>query len=216
MFIGHLGVACAGKPAAPRVSLGVLFVAALLPDLVLPVLVLAGIEQVRVVPDAARLVPLEFSYPYSHSLAAVTLWAAVGGVLYYLFTRDRRGATVVGVVIVSHWVLDLVSHTPDLLLVPGLDTRVGLGLWRSLAATVLVEGGLFVGGVWIYLRTTRPRNRIGSVAMWCLVVFLAVLYVANLTGPPPPSGTAFATVGLASWLLALWAWWVDRHRESVR
>jgi len=215
MFIGHLAVAYAGKPVAPRVSLGVLFLAAQLPDLVLPVLVLSGVEQVRVVPDAANFVPLEFTYPFSHSLAAVLLWEAAGGLLYLLLTRDRRGATMVGAAIVSHWALDFVSHTPDLALAPGLAARAGLGLWRSLFATALVEGGLFAGGVWLYLRATRARDRIGSVATWGLVAFLLGLYVANLFGPPPPSATAFAVTGLATWLLVLWAWWADRHREAM-
>lgn len=209
-------MAYAGKSVAPRVSLGVLFLATLLPDLVLPVLVLAGIEHVRVVHTAATLGPLEFTfYPFSHSLAVTLLWAALGCLIYALVARDRHGAVVVLAVMGTHWLLDLLSHGPDLPLAPGLEVRVGFGLWRSLPATIAVEGGLFIAGVWIYLRATRARDRIGTLATAALVGLLAVLYAANLAGPPPPSQEAFATAGMASWLLVLWAWWADRHREAV-
>ena len=112
----------------------------------------------------------------------------------------------------SHWILDFISHRPDLALVPGIGPKVGLGLWNSFVGTVVVEGGLFVIGVALYAGGTRARDRIGSIAWWTLVGFLALTYAANLFGPPPPNIRAVAFAGLALWLFPLWCWWIDRHR----
>jgi hypothetical protein len=107
-------------------------------------------------------------------------------------------------------------HRPDLPLVPGNDTRVGLGLWNSFPATLAIELALLGAGAWIYARTTRARDGIGRWAFVGLLAFLLVIEVANLFGPPPPSVQAIAWAGQAQWLLVLWAFWVDRHREVRR
>jgi hypothetical protein len=133
--------------------------------------------------------------------------------VYGAIRRYRVGAIVAGLAVVSHWVLDFLVHRPDLPLTPG-GTRVGLGLWDSLAATLTVELAIFAGGVWLYVRTTRARDRIGSIAWWALVAFLALIYAGNLFGPPPPSVDAIAWAGQAQWLLVAWGYWVDRHREA--
>jgi hypothetical protein len=216
MFIGHFAVAFAAKRAAPAVSLGTLFLAAQLADLAWPNLVLAGIERVHLHPGATAVTPLDFeSYPYSHSLLALAIWGALFALLHYLVRgRGKAAAWTVALVVVSHWVLDAIAHRPDMPLVPFGGPLVGLGLWHSVAATVVVEGGLFAAGVAIYLRATRARDRIGSVGLWALLAFLAIVYAANLLGPPPPSAEAVAWTAQAMWLLVLWAYWVDRHRVS--
>ena len=215
MFLGHFGVALASKPPAPPVSLGTLFLAAQFLDLLWPVFVLSGIETVRIVPGITRVTPLDFvSYPYSHSLAAAVFWSLMVGGIYGAVRRWARGAAVVGGLVFSHWVLDFITHRPDLAIAPGLSARVGLGLWNSLSGTLLAEATLFLGGCAIYLRVTQPRDRVGSYGTGALLLVLVGISLASTFGPPPPSTTAIAWSGLGMWLLVAWAYWVDRHRSA--
>jgi hypothetical protein len=212
MFIGHFGVALAAKPLAPRTSLGTLFAAAQLVDLVWPALLLLGIERVRIETGNTAFTPLAFEhYPWTHSLVMVIVWAAVFGAGYRMLAGYARGAWVVAGLVLSHWLLDFVTHRPDLPLAPGM-VQVGLGLWNSVAATLIIEGLIFVAGVVIYATTTTASNRSGLIAFWGLVAFLVVIYVANVTGPPPPSARAIGVVGLLTWLFVPWGAWVDRNR----
>jgi hypothetical protein len=212
MFLGHLGVGLAAKRAAPHASLGTLLLAALLVDLVWPVLLLAGVEAVRIDPGNTAVTPLDLvSYPLTHSLATGVGWGALLALVYLAGRRYGRGALVVGLLVASHWVLDLVSHRPDLPLYPG-GPAVGLGLWGSLPATLAVELGVFALGVGLYLAATRPLDRTGRWALAGLVALLLAIYGAAVFGPPPPSDRATALAGLALWLLPPLGVWIDRHR----
>ena len=152
MFIGHFAVAFAVKRAAPRTSLGVTFAAAQLVDMLWPIFLLLGWEQVRIEPNANPFLTLDFtSYPWTHSLAMGVVWGAVFGGLYFAVTKYKRGAIVVALLVPSHWVLDAVVHVPDLPLYPGGAARIGLGLWSSPVAAIVVEAILFLAG----LRRTR-------------------------------------------------------------
>ena len=216
MFIGHFGVGFGAKAAAPKVSLGSLFLAAQFIDLLWPTFLLLGVERVRIEPGVTAVTPLDFvSYPISHSLLTVLGWSLLVAAAYYVLRRDRRSSVVLGLAVVSHWLLDAIVHRPDLPLFPGGSHLVGLGLWSSLAATLLVEGSVFAVGVWLYIRITHPADSIGNWALWGLVVFLLMIYGANLFGAPPPNVTALAWVGQAQWLLVAWGYWVDRHRRPV-
>jgi hypothetical protein len=217
MFLGHYAVGFGAKTAAPEVSLGTLFLAAQLADLVWPVLVLAGIETLEIRAGATPVNPLVFiRYPWSHSLLALLLWGALFGLVYRMIRKaPARTAAVLFAVVVSHWVLDAVSHGPDVPLGPA-GPFVGLGLWRSLPATVAVELALLAGGIALYLRATRPRDRTGTVALAGLVVFLLAAYLASIFGPPPPNPRAVAYGALAMWVLVAWGYWVDRHRQARR
>jgi FtsH-binding integral membrane protein len=216
MFIGHFGVALAAKRASPQASLGTLFLAAQLLDLMWPPLLLAGVEHVRIAPGITRVTPLDFyDYPISHSLLMVVAWSAVLGIVYFAARKDRRAAFVVGMLVLSHWILDAIVHRPDLPLAPGSDARVGLGLWNSFAGTLLVEGLLFAAGVFLYVRTTSARDAQGRWGLWSLAVFLVVIWLANIFGPVPQNLDQIAYAGLAMWLLVAWAWWADAHRESL-
>jgi hypothetical protein len=214
MFLGHHGVAFAAKAAAPRANLGVLFLATMWLDLVWPVLLLLNIEVVRFVPGLTPVNPFDFVfYPYSHSLLFALIWGVAFGGVYALFVRAWWPAAVAGLVVVSHWFLDLVVHRPDLPLHPG-SARFGFGLWNYLVATVVLELLILAVGVFLYLRTTRPKDRIGRWGLWAFIVFLLLLYGSSLVFPPPFNTRALAFGALATLVLPLWAWWVDRHRAA--
>jgi hypothetical protein len=216
VFIGHFGVGFAAKRVAPRVSLGTAFLAAQFLDLLWPTLLLLGVETVRIAPGATAVTPLIFDhYPISHSLLAVVGWGLALGVVYALTTKSTRGAIVVGALVVSHWLLDAIVHIPDLPLAPSGDARIGLGLRQSKAATLAVELPIFAAGVWLYVRSTTARVKVGSYGLVGLVAFLALVYAGNLFGEPPPSATAIAWVGQAQWLLVAWGYWVDAHRGAT-
>jgi hypothetical protein len=219
MFVGHFAVAFGAKRAVPVVSLGTLFIAGQLADLVWPVLVIAGIERVGVQPGLTVVTPLDFVYyPFSHSLLAAAAWAAAFGAAYMgLRKATAQTGVVLALVVISHWMLDALTHRPDLPLAVSADSpRVGLGLWNSLVGTIVVELSLFAVGLWLYERSTKALDRTGRLALRGLVAFLLVIYVANVFGPPPPSGMAAAWSALAMWLLVAWGYWVDRHRAPVR
>ena len=142
------------------------------------------------------------------------VWSSGFALNYWMWRRSRRGAEVVGGLVLSHWLLDFVTHRPDLPLAPGV-AKVGLGLWNSVAATVIIEGALFAAGVYLYATGTRARNRTGRIAFWALVLLLVSIYIANIVGPPPPSARAVGMAGLLTWLFVLWAVWIDRNREPA-
>lgn len=216
MFAGHFGVGFGLKRWAPAVSLGTLFLAAQLVDLVWPTLLLLDLEHVRIAPGTTVVTPLDFyDYPFTHSLLAATLWALGFAAIYAVLTKSRRGAWLCAVGVISHWVLDLLVHRPDLPLVPGGGPMVGLGGWNHPVLTLVLEAAFFGGGVWLYWRTTTATDAIGRWGLVGLVAFLGAIQVSNQFGPPPPSVSAIAVVGHAQWLLVLWGWWVDRHRRAV-
>lgn len=217
MFIGHFAVALAAKRAAPEVSLGTLFLAAQLADLVWPTLVLLGIESFAIRPGLTAVTPLDFtSYPYSHSLVALAGWGLALAALHFFARRRLLAATVIGLVVLSHWALDVATHRPDMPLTIGGSARLGLGLWHSIAATLAVEGLLFAAGVWVYARATRALDRTGTWSFIGLALFLVLVYAANVFGPPPPSVAAVAWSAQAIWLLVAWGYWIDRHRAASR
>ena len=216
MFLGHFAVAFAAKRVMPQVSLGTFFLAAQLADLLWPLLVIAGIEKVEVRPGATAVTPLDFvHYPYSHSLVALLGWALAFAVLYALAMRARVAASLIGAVVVSHWVLDVLTHRADVPITIGGAQRVGFGLWNSIPATIAIEGALFAVAVALYAKSTQALDTIGQRALWGLVAFLAVVYIAGIFGPPPPSPMAVAWTALSMWLLVAWGYWVDAHRRPT-
>jgi membrane-bound metal-dependent hydrolase YbcI (DUF457 family) len=194
-----------------------LFLAAQLADLIWPTLVLLGIESFEIRPGITAASPFDFThYPNSHSLLALAAWGAALGMVYWFARRARLGEAVTLVVVVlSHWVLDVASHRPDMPLTISGPVRLGLGLWNSVPATVAVEFTLLAAAVTLYVANTRARDRTGHVAFWALVAFLAIAYVASMFGPPPPSAAAVAWGAQSVWLLVAWGYWIDRHRESA-
>lgn len=217
MFIGHFAVAFGVKRVVPEVNLGTAIIAATFVDVLWPLFIIAGVEFVKIVPGNMAFSPLRFpSYPFSHSLTMVILWGGLFAAAYVWGGGSRRAAAWLGLVVVSHWFLDLLVHEPDLQLFPELDIYVGLGLWNSVGATLTVEGVLFVAGLALYLSATRARDRAGSWGLWGLVALLVASYFGSAFGPPPPSVAAIVIAGLVGTLItAVWAYWADRHREAI-
>ena len=215
MFIGHFAVGFAAKRFAPRTSEALLLAAPQLADILWPVFLLLGWEQVRIDPGNTRFTPFDFvSYPWSHSLLMLGVWATAFGAIYYAITRYCAGAIAIWIGVISHWVLDWVTHRPDMPLYSG-GARYGLGLWNSIAGTMVVELLMFAVGVWMYAQAKRAKDRIGRWAFIVYVLLLLVIYVANAFGPPPDNVGQVAWAGIAAVVILIpWAWWFDRHRSA--
>jgi hypothetical protein len=216
MFLAHFGLGFAAKRVAPRLSLAVLFLAAQFADVLWPVLLLAGIEQVRIDPGNTSVTPLDFiSYPWSHSLLTLAIFGVALGVICRLFVRARGVVVVIAALVVSHWGLDVIAHRPDVPLYPN-GPKYGLGLWDYLPTTVAVEEVLLGAGLYIYMRSTRARDSVGRWSFIVLAIFLVVAYFANIAGGPPPSVGALEYVAIGGIVaILMWSWWMDRHREPV-
>lgn len=215
MFVGHAALAFAAKARLPRASLTAFLAATFGLDLLWPVFILGGIEQVRIDPGNTAFTPLAFdSYPWSHSLVMAAVWAALAGGATYLWRGNIIEAAIVDALVVSHWVLDFVTHRPDLPLWPSdASPRLGLGLWNSIPWTLAVEGFMFAVAVFMYATATKAKDRVGMIAFWVLIGFLLFAWSTGPFAPPPPSDRAIAIVGIVFGFLMLpWVAWIDRHR----
>ncbi len=213
MFIGHFGVGFGAKKAEPAISLGMLFLAAQFLDLLWPTFLLLGWEHVKIQPGITAMAPLNFTdYPLSHSLLMACIWALLFGGVYYLLKRNGRGALILGLLVLSHWVLDLLVHIKDLPLFMGNSPLLGFGLWNYKAIAIIVEGLFFIVGLGFYLQCTKAKNKVGSYAFWIMTTLLVLIHVTNIIGPPPPSVKAIAWAGELQWLFVIWAFWVDKNR----
>jgi hypothetical protein len=216
LFIGHFAVGYAAKRLAPRTSLGVLIAAPLFLDMVWPLFLELGWERVRIAPGNTAFTPLDFEwYPWSHSLLLTVVWSLAAAGVVWRWKREKRVATVVGLLVFSHWVLDFVTHGPDLPIDPGGRVRVGLGLWNYPVATMVIESLMYVAGVWLYLRSTHAMDRLGRWVLGSFIVATYGLYLMASFGPPPPSARALAASAFGVWLFPAWAWWADRHRAPA-
>jgi hypothetical protein len=214
MFLGHIGVALAAKRVAPRTSLGTLVLAAQFADTLWPFLLLAGVESVRITTATNPFLNFEFlSYPWSHSLLLLCVWGALFAILYFALTRKGRASWILALLVVSHWVLDFISHRPDMPLYPG-GAKYGLGLWNSVAATILTETVLFGFGVVVYVRSTSAKDRIGRWGFWALILTLYAVYFASMAPPPPAVQTVAVGAIIGAGVGFVWSWWADRHRVA--
>jgi hypothetical protein len=212
MLAGHLAVALSAPKLDRRLPLALAVGAAFALDLLWPVLLLTGFESVAIHPGDTAFTNLEFeSYPWSHSLLLALGWSLAGAAVGRAILGSWKRGALVGLLVLSHWVLDFVTHRPDLPLWP-FGPRLGLGLWNSIPGTLLVEGTLLAVGVGVYARGTRARDRVGTWSFLGLVGLTTVIWVTQPWSPPPPSATAVAWGGIAFWLIVPWAAWIDRHR----
>jgi len=208
MFIGHFAVGLLAKKNQQLPSLAMLFIAVQLLDLIWPVLVLLGIESLSIDPGNTKLTHLNFEfYPYSHSLFMAVGWSLLFGLCYYLFTKNKSGSWLLSGLVLSHWVLDFISHRPDLPLSPFTDLKVGLGLWNFPVGAIGLELVLIGVGAFLYFRSAIPKRK---TAYWILIGFLVVVHLMNLFGPPPPNAMAVAWSANLMWIIVVWAWWIEK------
>ena len=208
MFIGHYALALSAKKINKLPSLSIMFVAVQFLDLLWPIFVLTGIETFQIEVGNTAMTPLNFTfYPYSHSLLASIFWAGMFSIVYYLITKHKKNSFLLGVLVFSHWVLDFITHRPDLPLSPFSDFKVGLSLWNLPVIEICLEVGLFLIGAYLYFKTIQPNKKI---AFWSLIIFFITIYFMNLYGPPPPSISAVAWSANLMWIFVLWAWWIEK------
>lgn len=221
MFLGHYGVAFALKRVEPKLSLGTLFVAAQLPDLLWGIFLLIGWEHARIVPGYTAITPLEFlDYPISHSLLGIVIWSVVAAAVYYSWpTRDTsrhwQAAAIVGLAVFSHYPLDVLVHVADLPITGNASIKLGLGLWNNPVATLAAEALVFAAGLALYLARRSHRHPVRTGRIMVVVVALVATYLASVYGPLPPSMTAVAVGDIVLILvMGALAGWADR-RASV-
>jgi len=201
MFVGHCAVALVAKRAEPTINLGTFVFAAMFADFAWCVFMLLGVEHVQFKSGmGAGNYFYATNIAMSHSLLMDAVWATLLGSVYFL-------------VVLSHWLLDVVSHRPDMPIAPGMHAHVGLGLWNSIPATLLVEGGFWSLAIILYVRVTRPKSLTGTFVFWSGVVLLTLVWFSNIAGPPPqnPRAAPFASLIIFSVTVA-WAYWVDGVR----
>lgn len=211
MFIGHYAAGLASKKLSKSLPLLLAFVAVQFLDLIWPIFVLLGIETVRIEEGITKLVPLNFTYyPYSHSLLMTVVWSLLFGSIYFIVTKNRLHSWILGGLVFSHWILDLIVHRPDLPLSPFSDYKVGMGLWNYPLMEIVVEFGLFLTGIYIYYTSARPTKRI---SFWLMIGFLFLFQVLNFVGPLPPDADSVAWGANMLWLFVIWAWWIEQGRK---
>jgi membrane-bound metal-dependent hydrolase YbcI (DUF457 family) len=216
MFVGHYAAALALKKFEKRASLGVLFLAVQFVDILFMPFVLLGIERMNIIPNFTQSTHFELEFmPYTHGLLGSAFWAVLGYVVFrWVFVKDRSVAFVVALAVFSHWVLDFMTHTPDLPLWSDDSIKLGLGLWNNAAASFALEAVLLVGALWIYLRATRSSTALGKYGMSVFVVLMILMNIFNIYGPPPQGGKIelAITALFAYFLFAAIAFWLDRKR----
>src|SRR5262245_27112322 len=202
MLVGHYAVAFTGKSLETKLSLGTLVLAAMLPDILWTLFTMGGIEY-------AMTSGGNFDVAVSHSLLTITIWGALFAGAYYWHKRDSRAAWILFIAVLSHWILDVISHKHSL--APGVNLLVGLGLWKSLPLTILVEGGFWVLSIILYLRATYAAKPMGTWGFWPVVIFLTFVWVTNVrSGPPPPERILGSLIFFV--LTVVWAYWINTLR----
>jgi membrane-bound metal-dependent hydrolase YbcI (DUF457 family) len=217
MFVGHYAASLALKRFEKRASLGVLFLAVQLVDIVFFPLVLLGIERLNIVENFTQSTHFELEYmPYTHSLVAFLIWAGLAYALFrWVIVKSNAVAIVVALAVMSHWLLDVVVHTPDMPLWSDASLKLGLGLWNNAVATYLLEAALLIAGLWLYLRATSASSRTGKYGMGVFVIVLLLVNIVNIFGPlQGDSKVVLAVTAVASYLLfAAVAFWLDAKRS---
>jgi hypothetical protein len=232
VFLGHYGAAFALKRVEPKVSLGTLFVAVQLADLLWGIFLLLGWEHARIIPGYTPVTPFEFlDYPISHSLVAALAWGLAGAALYYSWptrntSRHWQTAALVGFAVFSHYPLDVLVHVPDLPIAGNDSPKLGLGVWNHPTVTMILELSFLAAGVVVYIlrRSQRHPVRVGRLSV--VLLLLLGTYFGSQFGPLPPSMRVVAVSDILFLTLIAWiAAWADRsltaeelesQRRSVR
>lgn len=213
MFVGHLAIGFIAKQIEPKVSLGTWIVAVLFSDLLVFPLLIAEIESFKSQPGAVTNRMVGQNIAYSHSLLMTAIWAFLLAAIYFLWRRYLRGAGLLFGAVLSHWLLDFISHRPDMPLAPGRDEVFGLGLWNSIPATLIVEGGFWLLTIFLYARAAKPQNRAGKYAFWIGIILLTLLWFGNINSSMDPNPVRAGIGGLIVFSLIIgWAYWINKVR----
>ncbi len=208
MFIGHFAPAMVAATHRQAPSLPVLFIGAQLVDWAFFGLLLTGVERMRFSPGISAMNPMDlYHMPYTHSLIGSAVFGAVFATLIWFATRNRTGALIGFAVVLSHWLLDLLVHVPDLT-ISGSPPKLGLGLWNHPAIEMPLEIGTTMGALWLYARATGGLRL--SIAV--LAGILLILQGINWFGPVASEVDANTTwlAWFAYGLATLAAWWAAR------
>ena len=217
MFVGHYAASLALKRFEKRASLGVLFLAVQFVDIVFFPFVLLGIERVNIVENFTQSTHFELEYmPYTHSLVGFLIWAGLAYALFrWVIVKSHSVAVVVALAVMSHWLLDVIVHTPDMPLWNDASLKLGFGLWNNAVATYVLEAVLLLAGLWLYLSATKATTRTGKYGMGIFVVLLLLVNIVNIFGPlQGDSKLVLAVSALVAYLLfAAVAFWLDTKRS---
>src|SRR5688572_25993545 len=215
MLVGHIGAAMIAKQAEPRLSLGALLLVSLLLDVLLFAFVVTDIETVRFRTSDGRAPyyrPLQIAF--SHSLATTVLAGAAAAALYAWRRRHAWGAAVLGLTVLSHWVLDLFTH-PVLPMWLGRPVYFGSSLARWITFVMVFEALIWIGALCLYVRDSRSVNAAGRYAFWGGVVSWTWVWWANLAGPPPEPSPAPTETPIVIATIVAWAHWMTRARLVI-
>jgi hypothetical protein len=202
MLVGHLGVGLIGKRIEPKISLGTWMLAVLLADLVFFPLLIARVE---------RFHGSVGDFPYSHSLLMNAVWAGLLAAAYFALRRYPRGEWLLFCAVLSHWLLDVISHKPDMQLAPGAGPALGLCLWNSIPATLIVEGGFWVLAIFIYVRSEGPKRPFAVCAFWIGIALITLSWYSNIRRGMDPDPVRAGVGGLIFFsLIVAWAYWINR------
>jgi len=213
MGIGHFGIALIAKRAEPALSLGTVALAAMLADFVCFILLIAGIEHFSNVPGARLNLMFGDHIVWSHSLLMDATWGAIFAAIFFAIRRAAKGAWILFACVVSHWILDVISHRPDMALAPGTEARLGFELWNSFPATLAVEGGFWLLAIIVYVRSTKAKSVPGAIAFWVGASLLTLISLVNLRAGIDQSPVRAGIGGLIVFsIFVAWAYWMNRAR----
>ena len=216
MFVGHYAAAFALKTFEKRASLGILFLAVQFVDILFFPLVLLGVERLNIIENFTQSTHFELEFmPYTHSLLGSAIWALFAyGFFRWIVVKQHAVALVVALAVFSHWILDVIVHTPDMPLWNDASMKLGFGLWNNAIASYLLEAAILVLAAWLYARSTAAASAGGRYGVVAFVGFLLLVNIVNIFGPlQGDSMVALAVSALSAYFLfAAVAFWIDRKR----
>lgn len=217
MFVGHYAASLALKKFEKRASLGVLFLAVQFVDILFFPLVLLGVERINIIENYTPSTHFQLEYmPFTHSLLASFLWAGIAYAFFrWVVVKNRGVALVMAIAVFSHWVIDLIVHTPDLPIWSDASMKLGFGLWSNAIVAYVLEAALLIGALWLYLKSTTASTRTGKYGMVLFVVFMLLMNIGNIFGPLTTDSKVVMSVSAlaAYFLFAAIAFWLDKKRS---
>jgi hypothetical protein len=221
MLAGHFGAALGLGGVERRLNLGHLTLAAMFLDILLWLLVLIGVENVNVPSNYQSVHYLTFDFPYSHGLAAVSIWTLLACGLTLILTK--RGshrlifALVIATAVFSHWLLDFLVHVPEIPLAGEGSEKVGLSLWNHLPIALTLEGALTLVGLVVYLIRRKLSRARGLLIASFTILLVGMTIFGQVLSPPPPSIHQLAAFSLITNLLIVGAaYWLGKRSAEGR